>query len=61
MTTMPASDPLKALKMLTDKHVAVTNYIFSGDDRDALVAALDKKWRGPAPHTILLAPGGEVL
>ena len=50
-----------ALEMLKGKHVAATNYIFSGDDKDALVAALDKEWHGPVPHTLLLAPGGEVL
>jgi len=50
-----------ALEMLTSKHVAATNYIYSADDKDGLVSSLDKEWRGPVPHTMLIAPGGEVL
>ena len=41
------------------QHVAATNYIWSTDDKECLVAALDKEWHGPVPHTILIAPGGE--
>ncbi|MBM4090694.1 MAG: redoxin domain-containing protein [Planctomycetes bacterium] len=51
----------QALKMLREKHVATTNYLFESDDRDALADALDKQWQGPVPYTILIAPGGEVL
>jgi peroxiredoxin len=50
-----------ALEMLKGKHVAAANYIWSSDDKDALVAALDKEWHGPVPHTILVSPGGEIL
>jgi peroxiredoxin len=50
-----------ALEMLKSKHVAATNYVYSADDKDALVSALDNEWHGPVPHTILVAPGGEVL
>jgi thiol-disulfide isomerase/thioredoxin len=50
------------LKVLKENHVSGINHIFSGDDHDALVAALDPKdWYGPIPHTILIAPGGKVL
>jgi peroxiredoxin len=50
-----------ALELLRKKHVATTNYHYAGDDKDALVAALDPEWQGPIPHTILIAPGGKVL
>ena len=50
-----------ALELLKQKHVAITNYHFTGDDKDALVAALDPEWQGPVPHTVLIAPGGKVL
>jgi peroxiredoxin len=50
-----------ALKVLTKNHVSSKNYIFESDDRDALAEALDPKWEGPAPYTILIAPGGEIV
>ena len=64
LVTLSADDPGKkdrALALLQDKHVAVTNYIFNSDDHDALADALDKQWQGPLPHTILVAPGGKVI
>jgi thiol-disulfide isomerase/thioredoxin len=51
----------QALKVLTENHCSGTNYHFTGEDRDALMKALDEKWAGPIPHTILVAPGGKVL
>ncbi len=37
------------------------NYLYTEASADALVQALDPAWPGPLPHTVLLAPGGEVL
>lgn len=54
-------DEAKALELLKRKHVAATNYLFGESDKDALVVALDPEWRGPVPHTILIAPGGKVI
>jgi peroxiredoxin len=48
-------------KYLTDHHLAFQNHIWSSDDKDALVNALDKNWQGPVPFTLLVAPGGKVL
>ena len=48
-------------KALGEHHCSAVNYHFTGDDRDALFAALDKEWDGPIPHTVLVAPGGKVL
>ena len=28
---------------------------------DSLIQALDPQWSGPQPHTLLVAPGGQVL
>jgi peroxiredoxin len=50
-----------ALELLQKHHVSCTNYIYSGENRDKLVDALDPKWQGPVPHTILVAPGGKIL
>jgi peroxiredoxin len=51
----------QALKFLTEKHVSSANYIYDSDDRDKLAEALDKKWPGPLPYTVLIAPGGKVI
>ena len=37
------------------------NYLYQGADMDSLIKALDSKWEGPQPHSILVAPGGEVV
>jgi hypothetical protein len=50
-----------ALDFLKQKHVSGKNYIFGGEDKDPLVAALDPEWQGPVPHTLLIAPGGKVV
>jgi peroxiredoxin len=51
----------KALEQLKELHVAATNYIFAGDNRDRMMEALDAKWEGPVPHTIVIAPGGKIV
>ncbi len=50
-----------ALKLLREKHVAVTNYISTVSNRDKFADLLDKEWPGPLPYTLLIAPGGKVL
>lgn len=37
------------------------NYIYTGADIDEMIEALDPKWEGPEPHTVLVAPGGEIV
>jgi thiol-disulfide isomerase/thioredoxin len=65
LVTISADSPEKgeeqALKVLTDKHVSCTNYLFDSDDKYALIDALDKQWPGPLPHTVLVEPGGKVI
>lgn len=66
----------KALKFLQERHAGLpgrlrrsvqregrqtNNYLYTGKGQDALVAALDPAWPGPLPHTVLVAPGGEIL
>ncbi len=50
----------RALEKLKELKVAVNNTIFKGD-RDKMMEALDSKWEGPVPHTLLIAPGGKVI
>jgi peroxiredoxin len=51
----------KALERLKELHVSAANYIFTEDDKDKLIDALDKDWQGPVPHTVLIAPGGRII
>ena len=37
------------------------NYIYNGSDVDELIQALDSQWEGPQPHSVLVAPGGEIV
>jgi peroxiredoxin len=50
-----------ALKALTDRHVSTTNYLSTIAKRDHFADLLDKEWKGPLPHTLIIAPGGKVL
>jgi peroxiredoxin len=64
MFTISLDDPKhrdRVLKFLKEKHVSSTNYIFASDDRDELAEALDAKWPGPVPYTLLVAPGGNIV
>lgn len=50
-----------ALKLLKENHASATNYISTIASTDKFADALDKEWRGPLPHTILIAPGGKII
>jgi len=51
----------KALKFLQRKQASSINYIFSVDDKYKLIEAVDPKWEGALPYTLLLEPGGKVV
>lgn len=51
----------KVLEFLTGKHSAVANYLFSEDDKYALIDAVDVNWTGALPYTVLVEPGGKVV
>ena len=36
-------------------------YVFDEASQDELIKALDPEWPGPIPHTLVVAPGGEVI
>ena len=61
LTTDPPEERDAALELLKENHVSSTNYIFHSADRDELAEALDPKWEGPVPYTLLIAPGGEIV
>lgn len=51
----------QAHKFLKRSQAAMTNYLYTGHDRDELAEALDSKWTGPIPYTLLVEPGGKVI
>jgi thiol-disulfide isomerase/thioredoxin len=72
----PKKDRAKALKFLQDRHAGMAsslaasvksegrtsnNYIYTQLSQTPLVEALDPEWPGPIPHTVLVAPGGEII
>jgi peroxiredoxin len=69
-------DRSKALKFLERQHAAVppgakkavalqgrttNNFIYTGSGPDALAQALDPKWPGGYPYTVVIAPGGQIV
>jgi len=51
----------KALQFLKDKNAAVKNYLYSAEDKYALIDAIGNNWSGALPFTFLVAPGGKVV
>jgi thiol-disulfide isomerase/thioredoxin len=51
----------KALEFLKSKNAAVKNYLYSSDDKYALIDAIGNNWSGALPFTFLVAPGGKVV
>jgi thiol-disulfide isomerase/thioredoxin len=46
---------------LSEHQAAFSNYIFEGEDQEAFINAIDSRWQGNLPYTMLVAPGGEVV
>lgn len=62
--SISADDPAqsaKVLKFLKGQQSSVTNYLFNTDDKYALIEAIDPKWQGALPYTLLVEPGGKVI
>jgi peroxiredoxin len=51
----------RALERLQRDHVSATNHLYDSTDLDKLAEALDPKWPGPIPFTLLIAPGGQII
>jgi len=51
----------KALKFLQGKFASNKNYIFNVDDKYKLIEAIDPKWQGALPYTLLVEPGGKIV
>lgn len=51
----------QALNFLEQQEAANTNYLYNSTDRYALMEVVDDLWMGALPHSLLVAPGGEVV
>jgi peroxiredoxin len=51
----------KALEYLQKQQASSKNYIFSGDSKYKLIEAIDPKWQGALPYTVLVEPGGKIV
>lgn len=51
----------KALRFLTGKQASNKNYIFNMDDKYAFIEAIDPKWQGALPYTMIVEPGGNIV
>jgi thiol-disulfide isomerase/thioredoxin len=49
------------LKFLQKHEASNRNYIFSSDNNSDLVEAVDPKWDGALPYTLLIGQGGNVI
>lgn len=62
--SISADDPAvkdKVLKFLKGKQASNKNYLFSIDNKYKLIEAIDPKWPGALPYTLLLEPGGKIV
>ncbi|HXL57264.1 MAG TPA: redoxin family protein [Chitinophagaceae bacterium] len=62
--SISADDPdnkEKVLKFLQKQQASNTNYLFNNDDKYKLIEAIDPKWQGALPYTILVEPGGKIV
>jgi thiol-disulfide isomerase/thioredoxin len=62
--SISADDPAaraKVYKFLQKKQASNTNYLFNIDNKYKLIEALDPKWQGGLPYTILVEPGGKIV
>ncbi len=54
-----AKDKVQAF--LEKNQASFVNHIYEGKDVYALIEAVDPKWPGAIPYTLLIKPGGEVI
>ncbi len=62
--SISADDPAvrdKVYKFLQKHQASNTNYLFNTDDKYALIEAVDPKWQGALPYTLMVEPGGKIV
>lgn len=61
--TISADDPSKqnkVLKFLKEQQASGKNYLFNIEDKYKLIEAIDPKWQGALPYTLIVEPGGQI-
>jgi len=61
ITTDDAANKAKALAFLEKKQASGINYIYTGNDKYKMIDAIDPKWAGALPYTLLVDPDGKVV
>jgi len=64
MATVSADSPTdkeKVTAFLKKNEASVKNVILDTGDKYAMIEAVDPKWQGGLPYTLLIKPGGEVI
>ena len=76
ITLDPTDRRAAALRFLENQHSSISprtkpslekeglttnNFIWAGGNPDVLAEAIDPEWTGAMPHTVIIAPGGEIL
>ena len=56
-----AALPKKLAASLKAEGRKSNNYLYTDADMDSLIETLDPQWKGPQPHTVLVAPGGKIV
>ncbi|GLU55272.1 redoxin domain-containing protein [Dyadobacter frigoris] len=51
----------KAQELLKKMQASGKNYIYNSEDKYKLIEAVDPKWQGALPYTLLIGPGGKIL
>lgn len=51
----------KALAFLKEKFASNKNVIYDGEDKYALIEAVDPQWQGALPYTLLVSPSSEIV
>ncbi len=57
----PAERRSQVLAFLNERHASNRNFQFQGKNEYELAEALDAKWQGALPYTMVIAPGGKVI
>ncbi len=61
LSSRHAATPDRLMPSLTEDGRTTNNYLWTGGNPDLVAQAIDSEWSGALPHTIIVAPGGEIL
>lgn len=61
ISTDDAASKDKALRFLERQESSSPNYIYTGEDKYKLMEAIDPRWQGALPYSLLVEPGGKIV